>query len=219
MILIALFLTLLILISYPIIGFKIIKAIKGKNKQKLYRLSTLLIILVLIPGFYWRKLPGSDLVWRPIEKIQEKNYNQELTGFEFYDGKSIFEFEGHRSFNGDGYSIWIYELEENTETYFKNPNDEFFSNYPRTELRDHWKSKLWHRTPFDKKEQKFVDFAHISLDDLDFELTDLLNEDGNYYGYEYYMHDFIDGTTYVGDIDFYIICPNRKMMIKINHNT
>ena len=181
MILISLFLTLIILISYPIIGLKIIKAFRGKDKQKLNRLSALLIILILIPGFYWRKLPGSDFVWQPIEKIQEKSYNLEITGYAFNDGKLIYESKSHRDFNGDGYSIWINEIDENTANYFKNPNDAFFTDYPRTELRDHWKYKLWQRTPFDKKEQKFIDFAHCSLDTFDFELEDLLNEKGNYY--------------------------------------
>ena len=218
MILIILFFTLIILISYPIIGYKMIKAFRKKDKRKLYRLSALLLILIMIPGFFWGILPGSDLFWQPIEKVQEKNYNKELTGFEFKDGKLIHEYETERFFNGDGYSIWIYELDEKTADYFKNPDTTFFTEYPTTDLRNHWQSEFWKKTPFDKTEQKFLDFAHSSLDNLDFELEDLLNEKGNYYGYEYYLHNFGE-TELVADIDFYIICPNRKIIVKINHNT
>lgn len=85
-------------------------------------------------------------------------------------------------------------------------------------FRYHWQAEFWKKTPFKKSEQKFLDFAHSSLDTLDFELEDLLNEKGNYYGYEYYIHNFGEREL-VADIDFYIICPNRKIMVKINHNT
>ena len=218
MILIILFLILVLLISYPIIFYKIFKAFRKKDKRKLYRLSALLLILILIPGFFFKILPGSDFFWQPIEKVQEKNYNEELTGLEFNDGKLIYEYETERFFNGDGYSIWIYELDEKTADYFKNPEPKFFTDYPTTDLRNHWQAEFWKKTPFDKTEQKFLDFAHSSLDTLDFELEDLLNEKGNYYGYEYYIHNFGEREL-VGDIDFYIICPNRKIIVKINHNT
>ena len=219
MILLFLFLTLIILILYPIIGFKIYKSIRNKDKRKLYRLSAILLILIIIPGFFLRILPGSDLVWRPIEKVQEKSYNTELTGFEFNFGESIYKYESNRDFNGDGYSIWIYEIDDKTANYFKKPNADFFTNYPNSDFRNKWETEYWKKTPFDKEEQKFLDFAHSELDELEFELEDLLNEKGNYYAYEYYMHDFSDETVYVGNIDFYIICPNRKLIVKINHNT
>lgn len=219
MILLFLFLTLIILIFYPIIGFKIYKSIRNKDKRKLYRLSAILLILILIPGIFWRILPGSDLVWRPIERVQEKKYNTELTGFEFNFGDSVYEYESKRGFNGDGYSIWIYEIDDKTVQYFKNPKAAFFTDYPNSEFRNDWETEFWKKTPLNKEEQKFLDFAHSSLDKLDFELEDLLNEKGNYYAYEYYMHDFGEDKVYVGNIDFYIVCPNRKLIVKINHNT
>ena len=195
------------------------KAFLIKDKRKLYLLSGFLLIIILIPGVFWRILPGADFIWLPIDKIQEKSYNLEITGFEFNNGETFYEYESERAFNGDGYSIWIYEIDQITANYFKNPNDIFFKKHPRSELRSHWKTEFWKRTPFDKKEQQFLDFAHISLDKLDFELTDLLNEHGNYYAYEHYTHHFSDESVYIGNIDFYIICPNRRIIVKINHNT
>jgi hypothetical protein len=214
MILLLLFLVLIITLTYPILAWKIFKAFKAKNKPNLIRLSTILLILILIPGFYFKLLPGSNLVWYPIEKAQERRYNIELTGFEFNDGELIYEYETQRAFNGDGYSIWIYKIDDQTAEYFKQPKEEFFTKHPRTGLRSHWEPEFWKKTPFDKQEQKFLDFADSSLDDLDFELEDLLYEKGNYYAYEYYMHSFG-----VGNIDFYILCPKRKLIVKINHNT
>ncbi len=219
MILIILFATLVLIISYSIIGYKIYKAFRKNDKRKLYTLTTFLIILILVPGFFLKILSSSDFFLEPVEIVQEKNYNQQLTGFNFNDGEKIYEFETERSFNGDGYSIWIYKIDDSTANYFKNPNSEFFVKYPKTEFKNHWKSELWKKTPFDKKEQEFLDFAYTKLDKLDFELEDLLNEEGNYYSYEYFMHDFNDGTVLIGDIEFYIICPERKIIVKINHNT
>jgi hypothetical protein len=164
-------------------------------------------------------LPGSEFFWKPIDNAQERNYNVDLTGFEFNYGELIYEYESKRDFNGDGYSIWIYKIDDKTSEYFKSPSNEFFTKYPLIGIRSDWELELWKRTPFDIEEQKFLDFAHSSLDELDFELEDLLNEKGNYYAYKYYMHNFSSGTVYVGNIDFYIICPIRKLIVKINHNT
>lgn len=206
-------------IFYPIIGFKMFKAIRNDNRPKLYRLSVMLVILILLPGFYWRILPGSELIWKPIEKIQEKKYNRELTGIEFNDGDLVYEYKTQRAFNGDGYSIWIYKIDDQTAEYFKNPKEEFFNKHPKTKLRSDWESEFWKRTPFDKKEQKFFDFAHSELNELNFELEDLLYENGNYYAYEYYVHNLGKLKYITGNIDFYILCPNRKLIVKINHNT
>ncbi len=219
MILIALLLTFIILISIPILGFKIIKAFIKKDRPRLYKLFGLLLILILVPGFFWQILPGSDFFWGPIEKVHEKNYNEELTGFEFHDGELLYEYVTERAFNGDGYSIWIYEIDEETARYFKNPNPDFFTKYPNPEFRSDWETEYWKKTPFDTNEQKFLDFAHSSLDEMDFELEDLLNESGNYYAYKYYIQNFSEGRSYVANIDFYIICPDRKLIVKINHNT
>ena len=219
MLLIILLLILALIISYPIIGFKIFKAIRSENKRKSYRLSALLLILILVPGFLLRILPGSDLLWKPIDNLQERNDNIEITGHKFNYGKEIFKYESERDFNGDGYSIWIYEIDENTANYFKDPNEDFFTKHPNRKYRKHWESEFWKRTPFNPKEQHFLEFANNTLDNLEFELKDVLNEQGNYYAYQYYMHDFSDGTLYVGNIDFFVICPKRKIIVKINHNT
>ena len=214
MILLLMLLTFIIVLTYPIWALKMYRALRSKNKPKFYKFSVILIVLILIPGFYWKLLPGSNLFWNPIEKSEERNYNVELTGFEFNDGELIYEYETERAFNGDGYSIWIYKIDDQTAKYFENPKAEFFTKYPSAELRSHWETEYWKKTPFDKQEKKFLDFAYSTLDELEFELEDLLYEKGNYYAYKYYMHRYG-----IGNIDFYIICPNRKLIVQINHNT
>lgn len=219
MLLIILILVLLVLSPYFIIGYETFKAFRRKEKGKAYKLLILLLVLILVPGFYLRILPGSHFFWKPIEKAEERNYNLELTGFEFNNEDLIYKYESERFFNGDGYSICIYKIDDATAKYFKMPNDEFFIKYPKTSLRNHWKSVFWKSTPFNPNEQKFLDFAHSPLKELDYELEDLLNEEGNYYGYQYYLHNYNKDKSTIGNIDFYIISPSRKLIVKINHNT
>ena len=142
MILLLMLLTFIIVLTYPIWALKMYRALKAKNKPKFYKFSIILIVLILIPGFYWKLLPGSNIFWNPIEKAEERNYNIELTGFEFNDGELIYEYETERAFNGDGYSIWIYKIDDKTADYFKNPKEEFFTEHPRTELRSHWEPEF-----------------------------------------------------------------------------
>jgi len=216
--LIILLLTLAILISYPVIGVKMIMAYRKKEKRRLKKLAILLTVLILLPGFFFRVLPGSDLLWAPYDHYQDRAFYQELTGLEFNDEGIFFEHDSERSFNGDGYSISIYKLDQKTANYFKSPPAAFFKKHPHLGIRTDWQIQHWKRTPIDTSEQQFLDFAHSSLPTLDFELQDLLNEKGNYYAYRYYMSTPSNRDEYVNNIDFYIICPKRKLLIDINHN-
>lgn len=214
MILLAAFLTWLIVLTYPIWAMAMYRALKANNKAKFYKFSIVLIILILIPGFYWKVLPGTSLFWGPIERVQDRSYNQELTGLDFEYGEKVYQSETERSFHGDGYSIWIYKLDPNAAEYFKNPNSTFYTHHPDTEFRQEWRSEYWKKTPLKEKDKMFFQFAESSLSELDFELIDVLVEEGNYYAYEYKMHSYG-----IGNIDFFIICPERRLMVKINHNT
>lgn len=219
MITIILIFIFLLLLPYPIVGFYLIKAFLKKDHRKGYKLSVLLILMVLVPGFYFQILPGSNFIWGPIEKAKERKYNYELTGLEFNQGDLVYKYESERYFNGDGHSIWIHKIDNKAAEYFKKPNSEFFTKYPNSNFRDTWETECWKQTPSTEKDQKFISFASISIDDLDFELKDLLNEKGNYYSYEFYMHHSENSFSNIGNIDFYIICPKRMLFIKINHNT
>ncbi len=85
------------LVSYPILGFVIIKAFVKKDKKKFYKISILLLITILIPGFLWRIIPGSDFLWKPFDIIQERKYNKQITGYEFTYEDVIYEYNSVRS--------------------------------------------------------------------------------------------------------------------------
>ncbi|MFT5777286.1 MAG: hypothetical protein ACI837_000217 [Crocinitomicaceae bacterium] len=218
MILFVLFLTLICLISYPIFGYKIVMALINNEKKEVRRLLIMLSVFILLPGFYWRALPGSNLLWAPIDRIYDIKHNVKLTGFGFDDGDLLYEYQSERSFHGDGYSIWIQQLDQRSISYFQKPDSTFFKNYPSDELRKGWQIEQWKKTPLDSSENQFFDFAHTSLPSLDFELEDLLNEQGNYYAYYFHLHKFNESNIIL-NIDFHIICPKRKLLVHINHNT
>ncbi|OUS19110.1 hypothetical protein A9Q93_02750 [Nonlabens dokdonensis] len=211
--------TLVIFILYPIVAYRIYKSIRAKEKKRSYRLTFLMLFLLVLPNILWRTLPGSDIIWYPVDWVMIRNYNYELTGLKFSNGESVYKNESERAFNGDGYSINIYKLDDEVAQYFMSPNEDFFNNYPKRGIRDDWQITHWKKTPHNQSEKGFVGFAYSQLYDLNFELEDLLIEEGNYYAYKHDMYDVFDPDYYRGNIDFYIICPKRKIIVKINHNT
>jgi hypothetical protein len=42
----------------------------------------------------------------------------------------------------------------------------------------------------------------------------LANEPGHYMAFNYFMHQ-----DWVGNVDFYLLCPSERVLILVNHNT
>lgn len=210
----------LILISIPFIflAYQIFRATRKRNRKNIIVFSSIFLALILIPGYYFKLLPGSDFLWKPIDERKEKKYNHEITGLEFNLENPIYEYETERDFNGDGYSIWIFKLDDISANYFLYPDDDFFSKFPNVKIRNHWESEFWKSTPILENENSFFSFANHQVEGMKFSLKELINEEGNYYAYQYYIHNY-SGDIRIGNIDFYIICPKRKLFIHINHNT
>lgn len=217
------------LIGYLIIGFIgmlfVLWAYWSWKTYKKKKNGLLTFQLIVFFGtLFWitwsmRIFPGSQAFY-------DRQYNKELTGKAF-STYLTFSHESPRAFNGDGYSIWVYEFDQETAQLFSPPDNEFFSNFPiRPDYRSHWQQKKWDKTPLNQDEQKFLDFAlsEFTPDDTDkakkiqdtFDYIEkIMNEPGHYYAYNYYMHS----NDYIGDIDFFIISPTDKKLIVINHNT
>lgn len=71
--------------------------------------------------------------------------------------KEVYVHESLRAFNGDGYSIWVYELDEEVATIFLNPEKAFFTSYPiKADYREKWSTKHWESTPLKADEEKFL---------------------------------------------------------------
>lgn len=158
--------------------------------------------------------------------VKAYEYKQYLDGL--YDtnvdlGTPVFEYHSARSFNGDGYSISVYEVPSSIRTRFDSADERLLTEFPKhPSYRDHWNFEPWHEAPFDTKFEAYLDFA-LSRYDADrapglagqFEAIRLsLQRQGTYYAF---FHHF--AGDYPGDIDLFIVDLVGGRVYLINHNT
>jgi hypothetical protein len=152
-----------------------------------------------------------------------ERYLEGLYDTEVELGPPIFEYDSERAFNGDGYSISVYELPSSIRTRFEAADERLLSEYPkRPSYRDHWSFERWRRSPFDGRFQEYLDFALSSYDAGNAsELTNhfeairsALKSEGSFYAFFYYRP-----SDYVGDVDFFIVDLFGGRLYSINQNT
>ncbi|MFK7749821.1 MAG: hypothetical protein AB8B65_15605 [Kordia sp.] len=189
-----------------------------KKKAELTRFNlvlnvTLFSFIFIYLTYQTRMLPGS-------EAISNRLYAQELTGNQFWVTES-FKNISERAFNGDGYSIYIYDISEDVANSFLTPSPDFFTKFPKSD-RDEWTKVKWRKSPIKESENKIVDFAIWSRSTLAESnmleenklIRKILAEKGNYYAYAVNIE-----SRGVFNVDFYILSPKEKKLICINHNT
>ena len=201
-----LFLILFLLLIGLIIGliiwivrlFRVYK--RGKKKPFLILVSILAVLLILLT---W------ELQIFPLSKnFYIQGRTTELTGKKFWSWKE-FDYE-QVSFRGEGYTLDIYKFSEGSAEYFKNPGKEFFENLPSKELAD----IRWTRTPVGENEQEILEFVTPTyggwkgeiIERQDF-IRQIANQPGSYYSY-----------NHGGSTNFYLIAPDKRLVILINHN-
>lgn len=208
-------------LAYSIIGSKLLINLIDKKKKEAKKNLKRGLILFLFSGFFFSILPGSNIFWWPFNRINELTYTNSILGKPIHLGTPVYEFESNPTFNGDGFSYAEYKLSENNASYFKSPKDNFFTDYPKKGIRDDWQIRTWTTTPLKETDQNAFNF--ISVYDMysdykvdsHYNLEEILKEEGNIYSYRYYLHR----DQHFGNIDFYIISPNKRLIILINHNT
>jgi hypothetical protein len=138
-------------------------------------------------------------------------------------GPAIFEYDSERSFNGDGYSLSVYELPAGLRKRFESVDDRLLTEYPkRPSYRNHWKFEHWREAPFDDKFKEHLDFALSSCDSgkapglsSRFEsIRKAMARKGTFYAFFYN-----DPGGYIGDIDLFIVDLVEGRLYSINHNT
>lgn len=173
---------------------------KGKKKSFTIQVSILTAMLIF-------------LTWEfqifPLSKnfhIQKRT--TELTGKKFWSWKE-FDYE-EISVRGEGYTLDIYKFNAETAEYFNNPDKDFFDSLPTKEFAD----IKWTKTPIKKSEQEILEFVTPTYRDWKGEIVDrqdfirqIANQTGAYYSYD-------DG----GSTNFYLIAPDKRLVILINHN-
>lgn len=198
-----------------LLGWSMYRSWRKRRWISLSVRSCALAVLVVYPGFSWGILPGSSIYW-------DLRQTQELTGRSFLLGKPKLSYNGERAFNGDGYSIEVYEISQSVAVALEHPKSDFFQLFPsQVSIRGHWQRVTWQKTPTHPNEALYFEFMSIDLgkvgrnpNDPEDLAAELLSEEGNYYAYNYFMH-----AEYPGNVDLFILSPKRRLLVIANHNT
>jgi len=178
--------------------FKLFK--KGKKKLFAVQVSILTVLVVFVT---W------ELQIFPLSKnfyIQDRT--TALTGMKFWSW-GVFEHE-EISVRGEGYTLDIFKFNEEIAEYFRNPDKVFYEKFPPNEYAD----IKWSKTPVIESEQEILEFVTPVyagwkgeiVDRQDF-IRQIANQTGAYYSYD------TGGST-----NFYLIAPDQRLVILINHN-
>ena len=173
-----------------------------------------LTTFLLWAGLELRMLPGSTA-------YRDCYYSNQWFGRIGLLGNLRLYYHSEREFNGDGYSIDVFDISDSFAAWAASPPAEFTIRYPiKPEFRSHWNSIAWHKTPIPAEEVPFLDTAMSErADDPKLEaaiklLKKLANEPGNYIAIRYHGQ-----AASVADIDFFLLSPSEKTFILVNFNT
>lgn len=165
-------------------------------------------------------------LWSMDSVIEAKEYPKYLSNLYDTDvalGQALYQYDSPRAFNGDGYSLSVYELPAKVRARFQSADKRLLSEFPkRPDYRDHWTPRPWREAPFDPSLKKYLDFA---LGEYDSErasglssqfqaIREALSRKGVYYAFFAYDHG-----NYPGNIDLFIVDLKGGRLYSINHNT
>jgi len=178
--------------------------IQRQNKKGFINLSILSFLLLL---FCW------EMRIIPLSITNDfKNRTEQLTGEKFWSW-SKYRYD-EISIRGEGYTFEIYNLSPEMAEYFKNPTKDFFENYPS----DIFETSKWKKTPISQSEDEILEFVTPIYGNWGVNLQEEISEQQNLVkrlaknpGSYYAIRN--ENST-----DFYLISPNEKLIVYINHN-
>jgi hypothetical protein len=127
----------------------------------------------------------------------------------------IFKYTPERSFNGDGASLYVFELPDQVRLRFEKQDSRLLTEFPRRpHYRSDWKVVSWKEGPFDTSLEKYLEFALFATSEHTKEIQEALSRKGTFYSFFHYDH----GTS-PGNIDFFIVDLIGGRVYEINVNT
>jgi len=136
---------------------------------------------------------------------------------------NVFTYESYREpLLGDGYSMYVYGIDDETAEYFRNPKKAFFSDFPvNSSYNTNWLRKKWSKCPIEESDTPFRKFAlseydyhsqhpPTKLENVQRLIHVMLNEKGNYYAYSAMLHN-----ESVWNISFYLLSPKNNLLIVV----
>ena len=158
-----------------------------------------------------------------IDRAAYKSYLSDIYGTTVDYDEPIFEYSSDRSFQGDGYSIEVYELPDSIRKRFESADFDFLNRFPkRPSYRDDWETQTWREAPFDSSFDAYLSFALSSYDagnasGLSGHFADIrsaLMSERTFYSFFKYDHG-----DHPGNIDMFIVDLEQGRVYEINHNT
>lgn len=158
-----------------------------------------------------------------VEKAAAKEYLNGIYDAEVAYGDPIFEYHSERAFNGDGYSIEVYELPASIRKRFEAADATLQGAFPKLPgMLEDWEVEPWREAPFDPGFERYLSFALSSYDDegkklLAGQFRDIraaLSRKGTFYSFFKFDH----GSD-PGNIDLFIVDLEGGRVYQINHNT
>jgi len=204
----------------------------------------LILLLAALSYLWWIALSAFKRQWRKLailitipcviltflaigisieSKIEYVRYLEELFDTPVKFSNSIYSYDSERSFNGDGFSICVYDIPDSIRKRFASADKRLLSEFPhRPSYRSHWKTLTWKQAPFNPALDKFLGFALSSYDadrtkGLSAQFSAIrtaLSRSNTFYAIFYN-----DPGKYIGDIDLFVVDLDDGKLYFINHNT
>lgn len=178
------------------------------------------IFQAAIPIVFFAILAGVSVL---CESKIKSDYLVGLFDTEVKLAEPLFQYDSERAFNGDGYSIEVYELPEAIRKRFESVDERLLAEFPKhPSYRNHWKFEPWREAPLEEKFQDHLNFA-LSGFDSDHEaeiaahynsIRKALHRRGTYYAFFYNSP-----SKHIGDIDFFVVDLVEGRLYIINCNT
>ena len=200
------YLILLLILILLIIGFifwiyRIIKAYKKGYKKSFWIQSSILGIILIFVTWQLQIFPFSKNFY--IKERTEKLTGKSFWSWEEYDYEEL-------GIRGEGYTLDIYEFNDEMADFFSDPTTDFTQNFPPEEFAD----IKWTKTPVKETDIETLEFVTPTYAGWNGEIVEkqefirtIAKEEGGLYAYKK-----------TGGTDFYLISPKRNLIIMINHN-
>jgi len=191
----------------------VIRTASRKNWKKLgYQIGIPIVAFLILSG-----------VTAVDEHFARKRYYEDLFDAKGELGTALFEYDSERAFNGDGYSISIYQLPPSIRARFESKDDRLLIQFPKkASYRDRWTKVSWREAPVEDQFTQYLDFALSRL--YSWKAPELLNHfeairramsrSGTYYSFFHYDHG-----DHPGNIDLFIVDLKEGRLYLINFNT
>ena len=162
---------------------------------------------------------GFSFPW--LDDYMERRFAEEMTGTAFSFGKEVASFETERSWNGDGYSAFVYRLAPEDADRFKKPQQDFYSHPVVGSDREGWRATTWRKSPVSPDHKLYLDFAlSMAPGNIRTLAETALAKTSSLYSC---MHKTGPapggGQPRLLNVDFFIVDPADRMLFIFNLNT